>query len=142
MPNKKSDILSYLVKLYKDIYTHKELLNINFKYPINEIENTCKEIQELFEADNKTKSDTKQTISDEIKMLKTSDDVRNFLLKYHSNGILLKDELINKFNLNDFKYLYKIIYLTPLKSNMRKSDAIDSIEKYFYGISRAVSMKP
>lgn len=39
-------------------------------------------------------------------------------------------------------YLYEIVYKSPLKSNMRKIDALNSIEKYFNGIERAVSMKP
>lgn len=142
MSNKKSDILSYLVNFYKDIYTHKDLFKINFKYPVDEIESTCKEIQDLFETDNVIKSKIKQTISDEIQELKTTDDIKDFLSKYRCNGILSKDDLLNKFNLSDFSYLYKIIFLSPLKSNMRKIDAINSIERYFYGISRAVSMKP
>jgi len=142
MKNKKNDILSYLEKIYKDIYIHKDLFNINFKYSVNEIESVCKEIQDLFETDNIIKSNTKQTISEEIQALKTTDDIKDFLSKYRCNGILSKDELVNKFSLNDINYLYQIIYLTPLKSNMRKIDALNSIEKYFYGISRAVSMKP
>jgi hypothetical protein len=142
MSDRKSDILSYLVKFYKDIYAHKDLIKINFKYPVNEIESTCKEIQELFENDNIIKSNTEQTISDEIQTLKTPDDIKEFLLKYRFNGSLSKDDLLNKFNRNDFNYLYKIIYLSPLKSNIRKEDALNAIERYFYGISRAVSMKP
>jgi len=142
MSNKKNDILSYLVNIYKDIYTHKDLFKINFKYPVNEIESVCKEIQDLFETSNIIKSNINQAISEEIQTLKTSDDIKDFLSKYYFNGILSKDELINKFSLNDINYLYQIIYLTPLKSNMRKIDALNSIEKYFYGISRAASMKP
>jgi hypothetical protein len=110
MRNKKIDILSYLVEIYKDFYTHKDLFKTNFKYAPNEIESFYKEMQMSFENGNIVKSDTKETISDDIQALKTADDVKEFLSKYYSNNGFSKDDLIKNLSLKEFDYLYNSCY--------------------------------
>jgi hypothetical protein len=142
MQNKKIDIFAYLVELYKEIYKHKNLLNLDFKYSISEVEDFYTQIKVLSENDDVEKSSKKETIRDDILNLKTADDVKRYFSKYIANGNQSKEDLLKDTSLSEFAYLYKIIYSSPLKPNMRKIDAYKTIEKYFNGISRAVSMRP
>ena len=142
MRHKKTDILAYLVDIYKDFYTHKELFKVDFKYSPDDIEDFYKQFQDSMTEGTDKKSGSKETIRTDILALKTTDDIKVYLTKYRSNDTLLKDVLIKELSLDELGYLYEIIYESPLKSNMRKIDALNSIEKYFNGISRAVSMKP
>jgi hypothetical protein len=142
MRNKKIDILAYLVELYKEIYNHKDFLKLDFKYSISEVEDFYNQTRISSESDNVEKSNKKETIREDILNLKTADDVKEYFSKYIANGSQSKEDLLKDTSLSEFAYLYKIIYSSQLKPNMRKIDAFKSIEKYFNGISRAVSMKP
>ena len=145
MPNQKADILAYLVELYKEIYNHKDFLKLDFKYTISEVEdfyNQTNQRKISSENDNVEKLNKKEIIRDDILNLKTVDDVKEYLSKYLVNGNQSKEELLKDTSLSEFAYLYKIIYSSQLKPNMRKIDAFKTIERYFNGISRAVSMKP
>jgi hypothetical protein len=142
MQHKRKDILAYLVEVYKDFYIHKDLFRVNFKYSPEDIEDFYKQFQDSVIDGNGKKSHTKETIRSDILALKTADDIKGYLMKYRSGNTFSKDACIRELSLDEFDYLYKIIYESPLKSNMRKIDALNSIEKYFNGISRAVSMKP
>lgn len=145
MPNQKADILAYLVELYKEIYNHKDFLKLDFKYTISEVEdfyNQTNQRKISSENDNVEKLNKKEIIRDDILNLKTVDDVKEYLSKYLANGNQSKEELLKDTSLSEFAYLYKIIYSSQLKPNMRKIDAFKTIERYFNGISRAVSMKP
>jgi hypothetical protein len=106
MRNERIDILSYLVEIYKDFYTHKDLFKTNFKYAPNEIENFYEEMQTSFEAGHIVKSDTKETMSDDVRALKTADDVKEFLSKYYSDNGFSKDDLIKNLSLKEFDYLF------------------------------------
>jgi flagellin-specific chaperone FliS len=142
MQTKRTDILAYLVELYKDFYTHKDLFNVKFKYSIHEIENFYEQIKDISDTGVGEKPCVEGKISEDVMALKTSDDVKEYFSKYLSNDNQSKDDLLKKLSLSEFSYLYNIIYSSPLKSNMRKIDALNTIEKYFNGISRAISMKP
>jgi hypothetical protein len=142
MRNKKTDILAYLVELYKEIYNHKDFLKLDFKYSISEVEAFYNQTKKSSENDNVEKSNKRETIRDDILNLKTADDVKEYLSKYITNGNQSKEDLLKDTSLSELAYLYKIIYSSQLKPNMRKIDAFKTIEKYFTSISRAVSMKP
>lgn len=142
MGNKKTDILTYLVELYKEVYNHKDLLKLDFKYSMSEVEDFYNQAKISSENDNTEKSSKKETVRDDILALKTADDVKEYLSKYITNGNQSKEDLLKDTSLSEFAYLYNIIYSSPLKPNMRKIDAFKTIEKYFNGISRAVAMKP
>jgi hypothetical protein len=137
MQTKKKDILVYLVELYKDLYSHKDIFKIDFKYSIKEVEIFFEQMQDISHTDI-NKKQIEEIIDNNILTLKTPDDIKDYL--YNDNQS--KDDLLKKLSLSEFAYLYNIIYSSPLKSNMRKIDALNSIEKYFKGISRAISMKP
>jgi hypothetical protein len=137
MQTKKNEMLSYLVELYKELYSYKNLLKIDFKYSIRDVESFFEQIQDISVTDI-DKKPIKEKVSDDILALKTPDDIENYL--YSNNQS--KDDLVNKLSLCECAYLYNIIYSSPLKSNMRKMDALNTIDKYFKGISRAISMKP
>jgi DNA repair exonuclease SbcCD ATPase subunit len=142
MLNKKIDVLSSLVEIYKDLYAHKDLFNVNFKYSPNEVENFYKQIQPTLKIEDIEKTKEKEGINEDILALKTTDDIKEYFMKWSSDDNLSKEDLIKKLSLNEFGYIYTIIFSSPLKSNMRKIDALNAIEKFFTGISRAVSMKP
>jgi hypothetical protein len=137
MQTKKDDILAYLIELYKELYSHKNLFKMNFKYSIHEVDIFWEQMQAMYDIDIGKKPIIEEKISEEILALKKPDDIRDYLYNNHS-----KDDLLKKLSLAECSYLYSIIYSLPLKSNMRKKDALNAIEKYFKGISRAISMKP
>jgi hypothetical protein len=137
MQDKKTDILAYLVELYKDLYSHRDLFKTHFKYSIYEVENFYEQMKSISDT-GASKKIKEEKISNDIRALKTPEDIKNFI--FNSNQS--KDDLLKKLNLVECAYLYDIIYSSPLKSNMRKIDALNIIEKYFNGISRAISMKP
>jgi len=138
---KEKDMLRYLINLYKDLYNHKDLFSFDFKFSPNEIEEVYKDDKTSFKID-KDKQRNCEIIGNDILALKTPESVREFMSSYNLNDKESKDNLIKKLNLQEFAYLYEIIYSSPLKSNMRKIDAFNSIDKYFYGISRADSIRP
>jgi hypothetical protein len=143
MVNKEIDVLTSLVNIYKNVYTHKELLNLNLKYSQNEIEDFYQQMRTSIETKNAKKSDgKKEVISEDVLALKTPDDVKEYFMKYQSGSDRSNNSLIEKLSLTEFDYIYNIIYSSPLKSGKRKIDALNSIEKYFNGIARAISMKP
>ena len=78
MREKKPDILSYLVELYKDFYSHKDLFKINFKYSIYEVENYYKQIKNKSDTSDAKKLN-EENISEDILSLKTDDDVKGIL---------------------------------------------------------------
>ena len=136
MKTKDREILFYLVDLYKYLYSHKDLFKINFKYSIDDIEDLYKQIENI--SNETIKNNNKKKIRDDIFVLKTPDDIKKYLFCNNQ----LKEDLLEILSLSECSYIYNIIYSSPLKSNMRKIDAINTIEKYFNSISRAVSMKP
>jgi hypothetical protein len=142
MYQRKADILAFLVEVYKEFYTYKDLFKMNFKYSPSDIENFYKQFHDSMTSGNNKQSNAQETIRADILSMKTVDDIKGYLIKYRSNGVLSKDALIKELSLDEFDYLYKIIYKSSLKSNMRKIDALNSIDKYFNGVSRAISMKP
>jgi hypothetical protein len=130
------------VEVYKKVYEHKDFLKLDFKYSTSEVENFYNEIEVSSENNNVERANKKETIRADILNLKTVDDVKGYFSKYISNDNQSKENLIKDTSLSEFAYLYNIIYSSPLKPNMRKIDALKTIEKYFNGISRAVAMKP
>jgi uncharacterized protein YdeI (YjbR/CyaY-like superfamily) len=138
MQTKKTDILASLVAVYKDLYIHKDLFTVDFKYSISEVENFYEQMKASSNTSITEKRHEKGKISDNIMALKTPDDVKEYL----SSNNQSKDDFLKKLSHDEFAYLYNIIYSSALKSNMRKIDVLNTIEKYFNSISRAISMKP
>jgi hypothetical protein len=138
MQTKKMDILTYLVELYKNFYAHKGLFKVNFKYSVCEVESFYEQMKNLSDTNISKKPNKEEKINDDILALKTSDDVKKYLFSNNQS----KEDLLKKLNLDEFAYLYNIIFSSQLKSSMRKADALTAIEKYFNGLSRAISMKP
>jgi hypothetical protein len=135
MRSSEVDMLAYLVDMYKDFYIHKDLFNKKFKYSINDIDEFLNQIKNVTPISMGSVS--KEIVRDDILALKTPDDVKRYLEKVDQKNNSLKE-----LSLNELGHLYKILYYSPIKSNMRKFDVLNSIERYFAGISRAVSMKP
>jgi len=46
MQTKKMDMLAYLVELYKELYTHKDILKIKFKYSVSEVEDLYEQMKD------------------------------------------------------------------------------------------------
>jgi hypothetical protein len=144
MLNKEMDILTYVVDTYKDFYTHKELFNRKFKYSQDEIDGFINKIKNEIEIKDKVISfvENKEVIRGDILALNSYDDVKKYIETLKTDSNLTKEDLLNKLSLKEWGYLYNIIYSSPIKSSMRKIDVLNSIERYFSSISRAVSMKP
>jgi hypothetical protein len=138
MKEEKTDILAYLVELYKNFYSHKDLFKTNFKYSICDVEDFYEQMKSISDNGVRKKTREEGRISNDIIALKTAEDIKNYLFNNNQS----KGDILKKLNLDECAYLYNIIYSSPLKSNMRKIDALNTIEKYFNGISRAISMKP
>jgi hypothetical protein len=138
MWHKIMDILTHLTEVYKNLYVHKDIFKVNFKYSPDDIEDFYKKIQNLIEEKIVKKSVLKKTIRADIIALKTADDVKGYL--YQANDTI-NDTLIKEFSFDEYACLYEIVYKSPLKSK-KKKDALNAIKKYFHGIERAVSLKP
>jgi hypothetical protein len=138
MQTQKTDILASLIAVYKNLYAHRDLFTVDFKYSISEVENFYEQMKDASNTSAALRKREEKKISDDIMALKTPDDIKRYL----SNKNLPKEDLLKKLSLDEFAYLYKILFSSPLKSNMRKIDVLKTIEKYFNSISRAISMKP
>jgi hypothetical protein len=123
------EIKDYIYKIHNfddmDSKYNKQSLNTT---SFDDIEDFYKQFQDSTTDGKGEKPNTKKAIRSDILVLKTPDDIKAFLMKYRSGGTFSKDALIKELSLNEFGYLYKIIYKSPLKSHMRKIDAFNSIE--------------
>jgi hypothetical protein len=138
MQAQKTDILASLVAVYKDLYAHKDLFTVDFKYSVSEVENFYEQMKASSSTSVTEKRREKGKISDNIMALKTPDDVKEYL----SGNNQSQEDFLKKLSLDEFAHLYNIVYSSSLKPNMRKIDVLNTIEKYFNSISRAISMKP
>jgi hypothetical protein len=143
MNNKEKSVLQSLLKFYVDMYASKDLFNkIYFKYSPQDVENVINSLQN--EKKLSPKRDRKP-IGELISSIKLENEVESYYsenLQYNRNDKKAKEDCLKKITLDEFKYLYNILYTTPLRKNIRKSELLDLIEKYFASIDRAHSLKP
>lgn len=142
LSQKELSVLQDICKFYEVMYSHKEMFDKKyFKYEMEEVR---KILDKLTFEDNK-KSVNKKGIRNSILVIHSINEVRNFYEKYlnydHSSQED-KKKCIKSITLQELTYLYNIIYTSPLRSNVRKNEVLDLIEKYFEGIDRALNMKP
>ena len=142
LSQKELSVLQDICRLYEEMYAHREIFEKKyFKYEIEELR---KILDKLTFEDHK-KSVNKKGIRNSILALHSTNEVRNFYEKYlnydHSSQEA-KKKCIKSITLQELTYLYNIIYSSPLRSNVRKNEVLDLIEKYFEGIDRALNMKP
>lgn len=136
-----------LAEFYLKLYSNKELFNKNyFKYTSSEINKFIDEVVAVqSDSTSEINKINKEPIRDEILQLQSTDAIANYLytnLKYDKLNPTSKDELLSNISLSELKYLYYKIYSCEVKSKMRKIDIFNSIERYFDGINRALTMKP
>jgi len=144
MVNKKEiDILQSLLKIYKEMYLSKELFNKNnLKYTPEEVENV---INNLSVEQKPTSQRNQNVIRESILSIVTADEVKTFYLEnlsYDHSDSKSKEECLKNISVDELKYLYSILYSSPVRKTIRKIDLLDLIEKYFDSIDRAFSMKP
>jgi hypothetical protein len=144
MNSKEQRILQSLLKLYVDMYPSKELFNkVYFKYSPQDVEKTIISLQEEKTPSPNTKR--KKTLKEAISSIHSEDQVHSYYLRnlqYDRNDSKSKESCLKKITLEELKHLYCILYTSPLKSSLRKSDVLDLIERYFASIERARSLKP
>jgi hypothetical protein len=144
MNSKEQNILQSLLKLYVDMYSSKELFNkLYFKHSPQDVENTIISLQEEKNPSPNTKR--KKTLKEAIFSIHSEDQVHSYYLQnlqYDRNDSKSKELCLKKITLEELKHLYYILYTSPLKRNLRKSDVLDLIERYFASINRARSLKP
>ena len=143
MNNKERAILQNLLKLYVDMYPAKDLFNkLYFKYSPEDVEKTINSLQQK---EKPSSQNRKTKIKDEISSIKSEHQVLSYYMKnlqYNRNDKKSKDTCLKKVTLEELKYLYKILYTSPLRKNTRKNEILDLIEKYFASIDRARNLKP
>jgi hypothetical protein len=144
MNNKEQNILQSLLKLYVDMYPSKELFNkLYFKHSPQDVENTILSLQEEKKPTPNTKR--KKTLKAAISSIHSEDQVHSYYLQnlqYDRNDNKSKELCLKKITLEELKHLYSILYTSPLRSGLRKSDVLDLIARYFASIDRARSLKP
>jgi hypothetical protein len=144
MNSKEQNILQSLLKLYVDMYPSKELFNkVYFKYSPQVVENTIILLLEEKKPGPKTKR--KKTPREVISSIHSEDQVHSYYLRnlqYDRNDSKSKESCLKKITLDELKHLYGILYTSPLRKSLRKSDVLDLIERYFASIDRARSLKP
>ncbi|KJD46805.1 hypothetical protein [Paenibacillus terrae] len=146
--SKKNEVVQALFSVYKDMYDAKSLFNKSyFKYTPNQIFKELKdELTDTFVDSSKDIEVSKSVvIRDEILSLKNEMDVLNFMKNnfiYDNNAIDARETLLKSFSTEELKHMYNMLYSSPLRSKVRKSDVLTAIEKYFDSMDRIRSMKP
>jgi hypothetical protein len=144
MNSKEQNILQSLLKLYIDMYPSKELFNkVYFKHSPQAVENMIISLQKEKKPSPSTKR--KKSLKEAISSIHSEDQVHSFYLQnlqYDRNDSKSKELCLKKITLEELKHLYCILYTSPLKKSLRKSDILDLIERYFASIDRARSLKP
>lgn len=143
MNKKEQDILQTILKLYCDLYPSREIFNKNyFKFTPEELENV---IKNLHEEQKPNLQKNQNGISESILSIKTVGEVKSFYLenlRYDRSDSKSKEECLKNITGEELKYLYSILYSSPIRTKIRKVELLDLIEKYFDSIDRAFSMKP
>lgn len=144
MNSKAQNILQSLLKLYVDMYPSKKLFNkVYFKHSPQAVENTI--ISLLEEKKPSTNARKKRTLKEVISSIHSEDQVHSYYLQnlqYDRNDGKSKELCLKKITLEELKHLYCILYTSPLRRSIRKSDVLDLIERYFASMDRARSLKP
>jgi hypothetical protein len=146
--SKKNEVIQALFSLYKDMYDAKSLFNKSyFKYTPDQVFKELKnELTDTIADSSKDVEISKSlVIRDEILSLKNEMDVLNFMKKnfiYDNNAVDARENLLKSYSTEELKHMYNILYSSPLRSKVRKSDVLTTIEKYFDSMDRIRSMKP
>ncbi|MGG1654372.1 hypothetical protein ACIFOF_24740 [Paenibacillus sp. NRS-1780] len=148
MSSKKNEIIQALFSLYKDMYDAKNLFNkAYFKYSPDQVFKELKEELADVSIDTSKNADVSKSsvLRDEILSLKDEMDVMNYAKKtfvYSNDDIDTRDNILKSFSTEELKHMYNILYSSPLRSKVRKTDILTAIEKYFDSMDRVRSMKP
>lgn len=143
MKQKEQNLLRNFLELYTELYVVKDLYKEKyFKYTPEEAQILVDGI--ICERD-KQPTISKNELRQEIKNISTEEEVKNYFynhLMFDRSNSEEKNACLNQISTNELKYLYAILYSTPVKSKIRKVELLDAIEKYFASIDRALSMRP
>ncbi|MEK4508231.1 hypothetical protein [Paenibacillus sp. FSL K6-2524] len=144
MSKRKHEIIQAVLTLYKDMYNVREIFrNSYFKYTPEEV---IKEFEELLiKQESLPTNDKTVTLKDSILALSNEEDMKRFYLEnlvYDHSDINAKEERLKTYSVEEYKYMYNILYSSPPRSNIRKGELLSAIEKYFDSIDRAKSMMP
>lgn len=143
MNKKEKDVLIKLQNLYKELYPSREIFASKL-FPF-EPDDVSQIIDNILKDTGVTNSKS-VIIREEISAIKTKEQVREYMEKLNLLGAGYRDisenEIASKITQAEYKYLYSILYNTPIASKTKKDIIIQHIIKYFNGIDRAQSLKP
>lgn len=144
MNQKQKTVLRKLLFLYTELYPANGIFKSNFfTYTPEEVADIIQEIENLEEMPQKKSIGF---IRDDILKITSIEQVRDYISKLDLlNGkyeTLTENKAATAVTLAEYKYLYSILYTTPINSKIKKEILINHIVKYFDGIDRAHSLKP
>ena len=161
MNKKQQTVLKKLLNMYSELYAHDNLFNKNLFF------GTPEEISQLFSSELadtvslaeytsssirddvralKTAEHTSSSIRDDVQGLKTAEQVREFIANLElldgQHETLTENKAATDLTIAEYKYIYSVLYQTPIKGKIKKETLINYIVKYFKGIDRAQALKP
>lgn len=148
MSSKKNEIIQSLFSFYKQMYDSKDLFNKSyFKYSPDQVFKELKNELTNVSIDNLKNTEVSKNLilREEIASLKDEKDVKHYFKNnafYSSDETDIRENILKNFSTEELKYIYNILYSSPLRSKVRKTDILIAIEKYFDSMDRVRSMKP
>lgn len=144
MNKKQQTVLKKLLNMYSELYAHDNLFNKNLFF------GTPEEISQIFSselADTVSLAEhTSSSIRDDVQGLKTAEQVREFIANLQlldgQYETLTENKAATDLTIAEYKYIYSVLYQTPIKGKIKKETLINYIVKYFKGIDRAQALKP
>lgn len=144
MNKEQKQALSKLLNLYTELYPCKDIFKSKL-FPYTPDELSC-----IFAFDVPTEKNLcekhSNSIREDVKALQTVEQVKDYILslelldgKYET---LAENKLASELTIADYKYIYSILYTSPVSSKIKKETLIGYIVKYFKGIERAQALKP
>lgn len=143
--NKKQQLaLKNLLNMYSELYSQKKLFNDNLFF------GTPEEISQIFSSEllctAPSVNPRTSIIRHDVQELKTIEQVREFISKLElldgTYESLTENKAAIELTIADYKYIYSVLYQTPITGKIKKETLINYIVKYFKGIDRAQSLKP
>lgn len=148
MEEKSKKIMKEILEQYLELSRYKEIFDKKyFKYSQECID---KIILEFVNLDNneveKKQINQKSTkpLRNIILAISTQNQVKEYLdrnLKYSKSNSEEQKKVLKKISADELKYLYYILYETPIKAKDTKKQILQYIENYFENIERTLSMK-
>ena len=143
MTREERTALDRLLSLYFELYPCREVFKAKL-FPYTPEELSC--IFSSSQEESKLTKDCSVVLREDVQKLKTIEQVKEFCSNLElldgTYDTLAENRAASELTVSDYKYIYSILYSTPIKGKVKKEVLVGHIVKYFKGIDRAQALKP